>query len=92
MGMNMYVVGFKPADEKWKQMKAVWEACHAAGVQPPKEVFEFFDYVQPDPTGVAIDQDRLPVTKWSATGKSGFELDVSKLHPEVKVIRFYCVW
>lgn len=29
MGMSMHVVGYKPADEHWKKMKAAWDACAA---------------------------------------------------------------
>lgn len=32
MSMSLNVMGFKPPDEKWKQMKAAYEACCAAGV------------------------------------------------------------
>jgi hypothetical protein len=43
MGMSTHVVGFKPPDEKWRKMKAVWDACEAAGTDPPAAVSKFFE-------------------------------------------------
>ncbi len=31
MSTDLYVVGYRPADEQWDTMKAAWEACEAAG-------------------------------------------------------------
>lgn len=47
MSMSMHVVGFSPADEHWKKMKSAWDACVAAGIDPPAEVSNFFDGEDP---------------------------------------------
>lgn len=93
MGMNSYVLGFKPPDEKWKKMKAVWDTCKKAKVDPPKEVSDFFDDCAPDERGVVIDQTVLEeqgsVKEWNDQDMcSGFEVDVTKLPKDVTVIRF----
>ena len=47
MGMSSHVTGFKLPDEKWKKMKAIYDACKVANISPPQEVNEFFDYSPP---------------------------------------------
>lgn len=92
MSMSTHVVGFKPPDDKWKKMKAVWDSCAAAGMDPPKNVLEFFNWVPPDDRGVEVDLEKHPcVAKYNPPnrGQDGFEIDVKKLPPDVTVIRFY---
>lgn len=83
MGQSTHVVGFKPPDEKWKKMKAVWDACDKAGMDPPKEVMKFFNHEPPDERGVAIEEKELKavgcVRDWGDESYDGFELDVKKL-------------
>jgi hypothetical protein len=45
----------RPPDERWSKMKAAWDACEAAGVEPPEDVEEFFDGEGPDPAGLVVD-------------------------------------
>lgn len=92
MGMSMHVVGFKPPDEKWKQMKAVHDACTKAGLDVPREVERFFNDGPPDENGVEVREEQLPVKEWRDESREGFELDVTKLDPTIKVVRFYCSW
>ena len=96
MGMDTYVIGFKPADEKWRAMKAVWDACKAAGIAPPVDVDRFFGGYTPAPHGVRIGQNDLlmcgAAREWSDESSSGFEVDVKKLPPDVTVVRFYNSW
>jgi len=93
MGMSTHVVGFKPADEKWKAMKAIWDACVAAKVAPPAEVDRFFGGVMPDPAGVEVDQRALTgLREWRNDYAEGYEVDVKQLPPDVTVIRFYNSW
>lgn len=89
MSMSTSVIGFKPPDAKWKKMKEVWDACRAAGIDPPKEVSEFFEWMDPDPNGVEVD---LPAAEWSDDGRAGFEIEVSKIPKGVTIIRFYNSW
>ena len=88
------MVGIRPPDEKWKRMKSVWDACEAAGVDPPHEINEFFNNVPPDGSGVVVDIERKSsaVTKWIRDDASGFEVDLTKLPKDVTVLRFYNSW
>lgn len=102
MSMSTFVVGFKPPDEKFKKMKAVWDACEAAGIKLPDDAVEYFErtigkWEMPDPTGIQVDLDPsgaacLAVTRWHAESRQGFQIDLRQLDPDIKIIRFYNSW
>jgi hypothetical protein len=93
MSMSTHVVGFKPPDDKWKKMKAIYDACKAAQVNPPEEVEDFFSNGSPDDRGVEVSIEKLPCTKkYNSDSEDGFEIDIKKLPPDVTVIRFYNSW
>jgi hypothetical protein len=96
MGMSTGVVGFKPPDAKWRKMKAAYDACSAAGVDPPPSVMEFFGGDSPDDAGVEVDRKALEecgaVVPYSANMQEGYEVYVDKLPKDVKVVRFYNSW
>ncbi|GAF68286.1 unnamed protein product [marine sediment metagenome] len=93
MGMSTHVIGFKPPDEKWAKMKAVWDACEVSDITTPETVYNFFEGEPPDDSGVRIELETDGcVTQWKGDMEDGFEVDVSKLPPDVTVIRFYNAW
>jgi len=93
MSMSTRVIGFKPPDKKWNEMKAIWDACEEAEIEVPDAVLDFFDGAEPDSSGVAVE---LPVTEWidADCGGSGYgyELKTSDIPEHVSVIRFYNSW
>jgi hypothetical protein len=86
--ISTHVVGIRPPDERWRQMKSVWDACKEAGVPVPGEVQEFFDWMEPDPSGVEVPLDTV-ARKWRAEMQDGFEIDVAAIPAGIKTIRFY---
>lgn len=89
MSMSTSIVGFVPPDNKFKKMKAAYDACHKAGVEIPEEVSEFFQDEIPDDAGVSIDlEDHECVKEYSEDMVHGFEVDISKVPKDVKIIRF----
>lgn len=88
MGMSTHVVGFRPPDEKWKQMKAAYDACVAAHVGVPEDVRLFFEYKEPSDLGVEV-QIPNALRRYSADMKDGYEVDLKKVPKDVTVIRFY---
>jgi len=92
MGRRTYVVGFKKPDERWRQRKAIYDACEAANIEPPEEVCRYFEGDKPDPAGVNVSHAALrecgAVTEWEEDMSNGYEVDVTKLPPDVTVIRF----
>lgn len=94
--MSTHVTAFKPPDEKHKQMLAAWEACRAAGVDPPDAVLKHFMHRPPDRAGVVVDEDELrkldAVRDYRADGESGLEVHLNKLPKGVDVLRFVNLW
>lgn len=88
MSMSTGIFGLKPPDETWKKMKAIWDACKTAGIEPPDEVAEFFEE-EPDEKG---QQAEIPHSEWSDDYRSGIEIEVAKIPKGVKIIRFYNSW
>ncbi len=93
MGMSTNVCGFKPPDEKWKKMKAVYDACLQADTKVPKAVEDFFGYDPPDDAGVVVDLEKHACCQeYKEDAREGFEIDVTKLPKDVTLIRFYNSW
>lgn len=88
MSMSTHVVGFVPPDKQWKQLKAIHDACKAAGVDVPYAV-ESVIGSEPTDHGREVD---IEVEEWFSTGREGYDVDMSKLPPEVTVVRFYNSW
>lgn len=86
MSASTHVIGFMPPDDRWRRMKAVWDACAAANIDPPAEVDEFFGGEAPDDTGREVE---IPHRRWQADMSEGVEVDVAALPDGVTVIRFY---
>jgi hypothetical protein len=86
MSMSTHVIGFRPPDEKWKKMKSVWDSCEKAGIDPPKEVTEFFNDCEPDPAGVEVEIKTHP---YRAEMVDGYEVKLSELPKGISVIRFF---
>lgn len=93
MGMSTHIVGFKPADEKWQQMKEALEACRRADVEVPDEIDQFFNYEDPDEAGVRVEiEDTDAVSEWHDEAGSGYDIDVSKLPTDVTLVRVWNSW
>lgn len=96
MGMSYHVLAIKPADEKYMKMKAAWDACEAAGIPVPEEVERFFGGEKPDESGMTVSLGSQygklheSVEKWTDDMREGFQVDITKLPPGVRFVRFYC--
>lgn len=91
MSMSTYVVGFRPPDEKWKAMKAVYDSCLSARVDVPKDVEEFFGFSPPDSSGVEVNL-KDAIQEWWREGANGFQIEIEKIPKDIKFIRFYNTW
>lgn len=101
MGMSMQVDAFKPINDTWKKMKAIWDSCYEAGIAIPEEVDKYFNHEDPDKSGVKegswsqYDKPKeLPrwLKRYSQDDSTGFEIDTSKLPKDVSIVRFVCSW
>lgn len=93
MGMRTSVVAIRPPDEKWLQMKAVYDACLSADIEVPDEVWEFFNHERPDNAGVLMEiEEHECVSAYNGTSSAGFEVEIAKLPKDIKIIRFFNSW
>ena len=96
MGMSVHIEAFRPPNEKWKRLKAVYDSCVAAGIDPPDDVAEFFNYEGPDNAGVKLCLDYPQVheclSEWRGEASSGYEIDLTKLPKDITILRFYNSW
>ena len=89
MSMSTSVTGFKPPDEKWKKMKAIWDACEKACVNTPAKVEKFFNGVPPDDSGVEVELEDTPCCReYREEMCNGYEIEIAKLPKDIKIIRF----
>ena len=90
MSMSTHVEGVMPADERWKQMKAVHDACTAAGLEVPAQVVAYFGFEVPDDAGAVMLLDhRHGVRRWHREGRRGFDVELALLPEDVAIVRFY---
>ncbi len=95
MGMSSRVTGFKPPNLKWRQMKAIYDACELADVSIPDEVDRYFEGERPDESGVAVSLTyplHEAVKEYRDDMEQGYEVDLTKLPPDVKILRFVNSW
>lgn len=91
--MCTYVYGIAPPDEKFRQMKAIWDNCTAAGVSIPNEVDEFFNFEPPDQDGVKIElKEAHGVAEFKDDSTEGLVVDIDKLPKHVKLLKFCNSW
>lgn len=89
MSTDYSVVGIKPPDEKWKKMKAVWDACTAAKISVPDDVERFFNYETPDKDGVKINLTLHPaVEDIKGAGMWGYAVHICDLPADIKIVKF----
>ena len=99
MSMSTHIVGFIPPDAEYNRMREAWLACEAAGVEPPKELLGWFGkkyyepFEAPDAEGAEAEVEKSDaVTKWRDSCREGYQVDLRKLDPKVKILRFYNSW
>ena len=85
MSTSYYVIGMHPPDERWAEMKAIWDACKKADIEIPDDVLEFFDDREPDPKGIEVD---IPSSEGNGEYRDWYTLLVSDIPKNVTEIRF----
>lgn len=83
MSLDIYVYGFRPPDERWQKMKAIYQACKSAGVKLPEEVESFFGDDSPDGPGRQV---HIPhsVTADHTT----YEVNLDHIPKDIRLIQF----
>lgn len=87
-----HVTGIVPADEEFKQKLEAYRTCERAKVPIPRELSKFFGDEEPNPLGREIrltdGRNHASVTNYGADMVDGYTVDLAKLPPEVKLLRF----
>lgn len=79
--MSLEIVGLQRADsQRYRDMKAVWEACLSANVEPPADVLDYLDTASRQEIGVA---DAIVVRDGGLT----IEINLGKLPSGVHTLR-----
>ena len=99
MSMSTSVIGFIPPDDKFKKMLKAYRACEEAGIAIPADVEKFFDGEPPDNAGVQVHlsygtkgKDAVKEYRDNDANAEGYEIDLRKLDPNIKVLRFTNSW
>jgi hypothetical protein len=77
-------------NREWDSMKAVWDACAAAGVDAPDEVTKFFNGEEPVRTSALDPTDAVTATPDGVDAKDGmtYEVRIDKLPAGAKLLVF----
>lgn len=86
MSAILVVECFKQPSEKFKKMKAVYDACLEADIAVPEKVADYFYDRVCDDIGEEIP---IPTTEWKADMKEGYEIRVEDIPCDAEVIRVY---
>ena len=89
--MTTRVIGFQPPDNEWKTKKAAYDACEAASIPIPEELYTYFNHEPPNDHGREIDITQA-TTPWHDDMREGIEIEIAKLPPNIKIIRFINSW
>jgi len=94
MGMSTYVEALGQPDERWWQMKEVWEACTTADIEIPREVNEFFDWAEPkiEDGRTEIELPQKCMKKYTDDSREGIEINLEELPEGVEILRFINSW
>jgi len=92
MGMSSHVIGFRDPDEKWKQMKDIYDSCKQANVEPPDEVNKFFNWEPPEKEGIKVNIDEICESYSPYDVTEGFKIEISKLPKNITHICFWNSW
>jgi len=88
---DIVVHGLVIPDEKYRQMKKVYDVCVEAGVSFPEEVRKFFDFDEPysDEPGNDGFHVELQKEEFSADDCKGWDIKVSDIPEKVHTIRVF---
>lgn len=87
MGISLRVIGLRDeTDANHIKMVEAKDALDAAGIEWPKEIYDYFDGSKYSDTPLEI---KIPNNEWGNDYASGYEILVSDIPKNVKKIRVY---
>jgi len=92
MVVSTCVYGFRPANDKWEKMKAIYDAYVAADLQVPDSIRNFFSWCEPSEYGVIV---RLPtgcLREHRGNDEASIDILLKELPEDMTVIRVVNSW
>lgn len=89
MGRDLVIRAYNQPDDKTEKMTEAYLACEAAGVQPPLQVEEYFDWEKPTPYGIPRSgnpKQLSSVEEINEAGFNGFAIKIDELPKDLKTI------
>lgn len=88
MSMSTYVQGLKPKAEEYQTKLDIYNACKKINIEPPREIVDFFDGEICE-EGIVTELPKEAVREYADNYcREFFEVDLTKLPPDVTKIRF----
>lgn len=98
MSASLSIKGVKPPTKEYLDKLNAYRACEAAGVPVPKEILDFFEDRNlngVDPNGIEVgltwsgstSRHHASLKECSGERGWGFDVDLDKLPPGVKILR-----
>lgn len=81
---DVAIYGFGTPDAEYLKMKAVWDACEVAGIDPPSAVVTYFDGYPPEHAGIQV---TVPFTESSGDDCEYHDITVAMIPANVHTIR-----
>jgi len=92
MSMSSHIKGVRNLNGKFQKMMDIKLACEAAGSDYPKSVLEYFEYPGESEQFLKDEMSEVglgdAVREYSRDCCDYFDVDLSKISDEVKIIRF----
>ena len=87
MSTSVYFHGIVEPNEEFKKKYMAFVACQDAGVDPPDELWDYFNGDRPNPSGlvVRIESREVQVSKYQYVQ----EIDLKSLRPDISKIQIY---
>lgn len=88
MSMSTHVYGFQPCDEEWQLRLRAYDALRAARLTIPSELSDFFGNEDPHKLPGREIEIKQACREFATEMQNIIEVDLSKLPPTVKFLRF----
>ena len=88
MGISYYVLGFKPKDEKYDEMKSIYGLCVKHEIDIPEAVYSYFEGHGPDENIEGVCVDKIPFHEFSSNHEEGIIVNLDELPEDVKILKF----
>ena len=89
MGVCCFARGLIEPTEDYKKKYAAFKACEEAGIEVPQQLWEYFNNDIPYKDGVST---KISYERKTDDGGVIYEVDVSKLPPQVTKVQFIVSW